>query len=77
MNSKTIANGGIGGAHPLLASVTIPSYIGAADPNDNSWVAGVLCLTDTETLKTGGMQGPVCGQRPKPISTLKATVIKQ
>lgn len=36
--STTVANGGIGGAHPYLASVTLPSYIGATDPSDNGWV---------------------------------------
>lgn len=72
--STTIANGGIGGPHPYLPSVTIPSYIGAVDPNNNGWVAGLLCLTDIETLKTGTDSGPVCSKRPKKITTLKATI---
>ena len=38
----TMLNGGIGGAHPYLPSVTIPSYMGATNPSDNAWVAGVL-----------------------------------
>lgn len=45
--STTIANGGIGGSHPYLAGVTFPSYIGAANPSDDSWVAGVLALNST------------------------------
>jgi hypothetical protein len=40
--SITIANGGIGDSHPYLSGVTIPSYIGAANPSDNSWVSGVV-----------------------------------
>ena len=40
--STTIANGGIGGSHPYLAGVTIPSFIGATNPNDDAWVSGVM-----------------------------------
>jgi hypothetical protein len=43
----TAANGGIGGAHPYLPGVTIPSYVGAVNPSDDSWVAGVLALDVT------------------------------
>ncbi|OGS23682.1 MAG: hypothetical protein A2314_01100 [Elusimicrobia bacterium RIFOXYB2_FULL_50_12] len=42
--THTIANGGAGGTHPYLADVSIPSYIGATNPGDNVWVAGVLGL---------------------------------
>lgn len=42
--STTIGAGGIGGSHPYLAGVTIPGYVGATNPDDNSWVAGVLAL---------------------------------
>jgi hypothetical protein len=42
--AETIADGGIGGNHPYLSGVTIPSYIGATDPDDNSWVDGVLSM---------------------------------
>lgn len=42
--ATTIANGGIGGNHPYLAGVTIPSYVGAVDPNDTEWVDGVLSM---------------------------------
>jgi hypothetical protein len=40
----TIANGGTGGNHPFLPGVTMPLYIGAADPINNSWVDDVLAL---------------------------------
>ena len=43
----TIADGGIGGNHPYLSGVTLPSYIGATNPSDNDWVAGVLALDAT------------------------------
>jgi hypothetical protein len=52
--STTIANGGTGGNHPYLAGVTLPSYVGATDPNDpknNAWVQGVLGLSNVEVLK--------------------------
>jgi len=45
--STTIANGGIGGSHPYLSGVTIPSYVGAVNPSDSDWVAGVLALDVT------------------------------
>lgn len=41
-NGYTIADGGFGDAHPYLSGVTIPSYIGATDPDDNGWVDEVL-----------------------------------
>lgn len=62
--STTIENGGIGGPHPYISGVTLPSYIGAVDPNDKNWVAGVLCLTDIHVLKNGGSEGPRCTLRP-------------
>ncbi len=43
-DTTTIANGGIGGDHPYVPGVTIPSYVGATNPDDNTWVAGVLAL---------------------------------
>jgi len=44
VGSSTIATGGIGGDHPYLSGVTIPSYVGAVNPSDSDWVAGVLGL---------------------------------
>lgn len=64
--SKTIANGGIGAPHPYLSGITLPSYVGAVEPNNTGWVASLLCLKDIETLKNGNVGGPVCSQRPKP-----------
>ena len=48
--SYTPANAGIGGSHPYLSGVTLPSYIGAANPSDDDWVAGVLSLESTTFL---------------------------
>jgi hypothetical protein len=42
--SITIANGGVGNSHPYLSGVTLPSYLGATNPDDHDWVAGVLAL---------------------------------
>ncbi|HEY3382161.1 MAG TPA: hypothetical protein VGK32_10365 [Vicinamibacterales bacterium] len=42
--STTIANGGIGGPHPYLPGVTIPSYVGATDPSDSAWLDTVVSL---------------------------------
>jgi len=42
-----IATGGLGGDHPYLSGVTIPSYVGAVNPSDSDWVAGVLALDVT------------------------------
>ncbi|MDD4901971.1 MAG: hypothetical protein PHE24_02435 [Patescibacteria group bacterium] len=66
----TIANGGIGGTHPYLDGVgvdgrgvavplvTIPSYVGATNPNDDAWVAGVLGLEATSTLMAASSNDP-------------------
>jgi hypothetical protein len=51
---STIANGGIGGNHPYLSNVSIPSYVGAVDPNNSGWVDTVLGLSDINMLKAGG-----------------------
>lgn len=51
-----IATGGLGGSHPYLSNITIPSYIGATDPADitaNDWVTGVQSdLTNTMYLRS-------------------------
>ncbi len=62
-SGKTISDGGIGADHPYLSGVTIPSYIGAAGPNDSGsswrpgdspddagWVDYVLSLSDSSNL---------------------------
>jgi hypothetical protein len=56
--STTIANGGIGGPHPYLGGVVMPSYVGATNPNDNAWVDGVLGLADLSNLINGGPGDP-------------------
>ncbi len=58
LGSYTVGNGGIGGAHPYLDGVTLPSYIGAVNPNDNTWVEGVLGLDNTEVLRNGSGGDP-------------------
>ena len=41
----TVANAGVGGEHPYFAGVSVPSYIGATDPNtEAAWVDEVLNL---------------------------------
>ncbi|MCK5642872.1 MAG: hypothetical protein KAJ19_18830, partial [Gammaproteobacteria bacterium] len=57
--STTIANGGIGGPHPYLAGVTIPSYVGPCPDDACTWVDDVLAL---ENLGGGYTPpNPVCG----------------
>ncbi len=46
--TKTIEDGGIGGNHPYLSGITLPSYIGAVNPKDDAWVDGVLGLNAQE-----------------------------
>jgi hypothetical protein len=53
-----ISNGGVGGKHPYLSGVTLPSYIGATDPDDNAWVDGVLSLANVAILKNAGDGDP-------------------
>jgi len=52
--STTVAKGGRGGSHPYLSGITLPSYIGACDPNDSSWVNTVLGLSNVNNLRSGG-----------------------
>lgn len=56
--STTIANGGIGGSHPYLSDITIPSYIGAVNPSDNDWVDGVMSLATVSNLQNAGSGNP-------------------
>lgn len=48
---KTIGSAGRGGAHPYLPGVMIPQYLGATNPDDHAWVAGVYGLM---TLNSSG-----------------------
>ena len=61
--STTIANGGIGGTHPYLPNTTIPSYIGAVDPNDSEWVDIVFDLINLPT--SGGSSLPDTPPKPR------------
>jgi len=56
--ATTIASGGVGGNHPYLSGVIIPSYIGATNPDDNDWVDGVLSLANISNLRDGGPGDP-------------------
>ncbi len=53
-SGRTAGNAGIGGNHPYLSGVTIPSYLGAVDPNNSSWVDAVLGLANLQNLIAGG-----------------------
>jgi hypothetical protein len=57
--TDTIGASGIGGDHPYLSGATIPSYIGATNPSDDDWVAGVLGLATLSNL-----QGATAGSDP-------------
>lgn len=52
--SYTINNGGLGSTHPYLSGVTIPSYIGAVDPNNSGWINTVFNLANIHNLISGG-----------------------
>jgi hypothetical protein len=66
--SDTIANGGYSGPHPYLQGITIPSYLGATNPDidsgsnwnpenpgqdDSGWVNYVYSLSNVNTLISG------------------------
>lgn len=72
-NTHTVSNGGLGGNHPYLPSVTIPSYVGATNPTDDSWVNGVLSMNSTwfRYQKGGSMPSWIEGsgsQTTNPVS---------
>jgi hypothetical protein len=52
MQGTSIRTGGLGGAHPYLNSESIPSYIGATNPNSSDWVDHVLSFESPDVLKT-------------------------
>jgi len=47
----TVSDGGVGGMHPYLDGVVLPSYVGAVNPDDSDWVEGVLGLADVSYLR--------------------------
>ena len=79
--STTIANGGIGGAHPYLNSITLPSYIGATDPSDDSWVNTVLSLVNLGVIT--GINGVLDKEKlsvklfPNPAGTTLSVSLEQ
>lgn len=54
----TVSSGGLGGNHPYLSGVTIPSYIGATNPDDNDWIDGVLDLATVSNLQNAPSGDP-------------------
>lgn len=74
--TKTIASGGIGGSHPYLDGVTFPTYIGATDPNNSSWVNTVNSLSNVNILKAGGDTTYATDTNPpaKPTGTVLSIV---
>jgi hypothetical protein len=57
-SSTTIDDGGIGGSHPYLSGVTIPSYVGAADPDNDDWIDDVLDLVNLSSGTPGQASSP-------------------
>ena len=68
--SDTISNGGVGGNHPYLSNVKIPSYVGATDPNNDGWVDNVLNLSKLNNLKLYSS----ASTPPPSVSTASSTV---
>jgi hypothetical protein len=64
-----ISDGGIGGSHPYLSGVTIPSYIGATNPDDNDWVDGVLSLDVAYFTSVEGESDPTWVEGAEAAST--------
>jgi hypothetical protein len=58
IEGTTAGNGGMNSSHPYLAGVVIPSYVGAANPNDDTWVLGVMNLASVSNLQTAGNGDP-------------------
>ncbi len=53
--TRTIANGGVGFAHPYLDSVSLPGYVGPCGDGECGWIDEVLALA---TLGEGGHNKP-------------------
>lgn len=75
--TTVLSAAGIGGNHPYLAGVTIPSYISATNPSDNNWVEGVLGLATVSNLMSGTSTAPswIEGSTTPPVSRPPATVL--
>ena len=48
--SSTIASGGLGGDHPYLPGVTIPSDVGPCPDDLCTWIDQVAGLTDVSSM---------------------------
>jgi hypothetical protein len=59
----TIATGGRNSAHPYLEDLSFPAYVGATNPDDHAWVAGVLGLGDVSNLVAGASGDPLWVER--------------
>jgi hypothetical protein len=71
--SITVANGGVGTNHPYLSGVILPSYLGATNPDDHDWVAGVLALNATYMRYASGepdwVEGSSSPSNTAPVAT--------
>jgi len=65
-SGRTAGAGGVGANHPYLSGVTIPTYLGAVDPNNSSWVDTVLGLANLQNLIAGGGSNPPVQQDTTP-----------
>jgi len=66
---------GLGGSHPYLSGVSIPSYIGAVNPNDESWVDGLIDdITSTTYLRATGVDPPSWVEGTNPPTLSSATI---
>lgn len=71
--SGAIGTSGIGGNHPYLSGVTIPSYVGAVDPENTAWVAGVLALDATYFTTASGDPEWITGSEDPPAPCARST----
>jgi len=71
----TIADGGTGGSHPYLPGITIPSYVGATNPDDDAWVGGVLAMNVTYFTSASAGSNPSWIEGAALTTSIKATGI--
>jgi hypothetical protein len=73
--TTTIENGGIGGNHPYLTGVTIPSYVGPIAPDNADWVDVVLGL---DSLGNNYIPAALIVNANRGIAAIKTTIaVKQ
>jgi hypothetical protein len=75
--STTVDEAGIGISHPYISGETIPSYVGATDPSDDDWVAGVLAMDVSYFTNVEGGSDPtwIEGAGETQATTYSATSI--